>query len=1610
MAAIMKAARGAPKLAAPAAGTAKASELMHVDAFIFALEVDHINLFKLATFLRDSQLPRKLLGFVEKHEAPPAGATAGDTDTMSRHIWPLAVFERLLTKLIAPDTDGRVLHLAPAGSGPPTLKYLALNPAGHFADIVRDAHALVFAGGTMQPGSDFTDFLIPDTFGKPLEMYSCGHVIPRENLAALVVPRSLAGRTIRFTLEGRKDPQLLPDVCQTICNLVNVVPRGMVVFLPSFQLLDEMAKAFREQGYAARIERKKRIFTEPREAVDLERVLREYAQHIDESPTSGALLLSVVGGKLSEGINFSGPLARCVVMVGIPYPNLGSAELQEKLKYIDGLRAGASKEFYENLAMRAVNQSIGRAIRNRMDYAAVVLVDVRYEGAAVRRKLPAWIAETMAPPDPGRPFGHAVQTIARAAAECAVEGACGDREVVAIEGVAAGAEVARGETISVEAIMHGKGPVQAASTEGATEGACGGESIAVVADVVKETIPGKVVVLAKPVGSELLVESSADESVIQGATEGASAAAVAKAGEVAHSNVAVAEAGEVACSNVAVAEAGEAAVVVNVVGKESCVTAAVTTEGVSDDDRKVGTIIVKAPAGETGTVAATIMGSCSSTIAAPAERAAADECSGDTAVVSKAVREEVVAAKVALAEPVAREADGEILAKTSVNEAAAKAAIKESSCGTSTGTGTATEWTANNCSDGTAVVVQGSASTVSVAVKVASTTAILAEPSEIARTRASAPETNVKGSTSGSILQGATSSRGKVLEPLGTASYAAASGAIKGANGDDKIVKVLSDEELVAGRRTAAHSGIELVITKGASAVATAAAESKPVLLTKPVAVSVPVPVPAARMSPHAVTEPTAAKDATEVQHLEQQEQAEKVTFRTADVAVRDSGILVLTPASSMTVERASCTAQQHQPGRVLEAVCGTVATTAGPAVGSAAEQLELLPNGAMERIVDAGIAAHTGSSSGGITNAGVNVVQLVVLTRQVIQEPKEHGPTTVATDTAAAVELLLRSTDQREAARSLEAANNIAAATAAAKFEHTELSGQPVAFDKSSVKRVEAAQAKSDMGTHGGGHAVGKVGKLAHVVAARGAAQPHCEIKAQGAKPAGITRQPDDGAVAAAPTPGAGAAGVGRSPAAKSSSSSSPPPPGLGGKHGRKEKTRWPKLPKLPWPATRNDATRAHDPTSARRASTGSPPSSPLSTETVTQHAQKPATPATPATPAPAGKYAESAAVSEPVTGLAGRTRRAAAKVLGSIKKLQQKQQQQRQSRSPSRGRVGDDLPRGEGHDALGSVGPISAGATAAATGTTSTGATTSVHVSAATPAARPAPRRALPRMLAQLGKDVEIETALDVMATHHDFLARRTRELAASNRSTRPSADVEREREDATMGSKRATLQGDPAWLKTFLVALEEEVPTSMLDFLGIWVQARATPLLTEEQAARLCEVASQHPEAWQHHAHALKTRQLLPTDPAFRLAFSLGGAQDPTDPALVALDCDLLAVFQKFDDWSSREALGHYLDYLHQLAEHLIIDKSQQYSGNRTVQGPPAQVLVNICAVAAHHLACGKPFDPPATDDGKTMDTLDWSRLTLETQSLLQLMLVLLGFIERLGQRYLAGAGPV
>lgn len=171
----------------------------------------------------------------------------------------------------------------------------------------------------------------------------------------------------------------------------------------------------------SRIEKHKSIVYETNQKKDnnnTDDVLLDYTKKIQSG--SGALLLSVVGGRLSEGINFSDKLGRGVLIIGLPFPNIHSAVWQAKIGHIEkqtyakrisetsptqrqveieakAAAKAAGRDFFENSCMRAVNQCIGRAIRHKNDYAAIIMIDRRYETTRIQGKLPAWIRQSLVP-------------------------------------------------------------------------------------------------------------------------------------------------------------------------------------------------------------------------------------------------------------------------------------------------------------------------------------------------------------------------------------------------------------------------------------------------------------------------------------------------------------------------------------------------------------------------------------------------------------------------------------------------------------------------------------------------------------------------------------------------------------------------------------------------------------------------------------------------------------------------------------------------------------------------------------------------------------------------------------------------------------------------------------------------------------------------------------------------------------------------------------------------------------------------------------------------------------------------------------------------------------
>ncbi|KAJ8373528.1 hypothetical protein SKAU_G00041080 [Synaphobranchus kaupii] len=408
------------------------TELLTINDFLFKAQIDNINLFKVQRYFEKSLISRKLRGFVEKYHGSGVKVNVSNkenqrTEGLSRFLQslqsgqrapavptpdqtgqtsmssPMMQVEGFIFALTNANKDGRVVVQRQGVLAQSSVKFLLLNPAVHFATVLKDCRAVIIAGGTMQPVSDFKDQLLlsAGVTADRIAEFSCGHVIPPENILPIVLCSGPSGQELEFTFQNRETPGMMEEAGRTLSNLCNVVPGGVVCFFPSYEYERRILAHWETSGILGRLSAKKKIFQEPKKASQVEQVLTEYSKCIQRyghtgGSLTGALLLSVVGGKMSEGINFSDELGRCIVMVGMPYPNIKSPELQEKMAYLDRTMVHAGgrspgKALIENLCMKAVNQSIGRAIRHRGDYACIVLLDRRYSRPATLHKLPDWI-------------------------------------------------------------------------------------------------------------------------------------------------------------------------------------------------------------------------------------------------------------------------------------------------------------------------------------------------------------------------------------------------------------------------------------------------------------------------------------------------------------------------------------------------------------------------------------------------------------------------------------------------------------------------------------------------------------------------------------------------------------------------------------------------------------------------------------------------------------------------------------------------------------------------------------------------------------------------------------------------------------------------------------------------------------------------------------------------------------------------------------------------------------------------------------------------------------------------------------------------------------------
>ena len=276
-----------------------------------------------------------------------------------------------------------------------------LDPAVAFRLVSRQARTVLLTSGTLSPLDSFASEL--DTpFQLSLE---APHVVDMEKrLWAATVP-AVGACAVNASFKHANTFQFQDAIGQAVLAACRAVPDGVLVFLPSYAMLEKLVARWRSTGCLRDMKReKKQVLTEPRRSGDeFEEVMDKYYRAVDSG--RGALLVAVCRGKVSEGVNFADAYARAVLIVGIPYPNFKDSKVTLKRTYNDnkqGPRTAAGgvlsgDKWYSQQAFRALNQALGRCLRHRNDFGSVLLIDERFKNPRVQAGLSKWLRGRLQP-------------------------------------------------------------------------------------------------------------------------------------------------------------------------------------------------------------------------------------------------------------------------------------------------------------------------------------------------------------------------------------------------------------------------------------------------------------------------------------------------------------------------------------------------------------------------------------------------------------------------------------------------------------------------------------------------------------------------------------------------------------------------------------------------------------------------------------------------------------------------------------------------------------------------------------------------------------------------------------------------------------------------------------------------------------------------------------------------------------------------------------------------------------------------------------------------------------------------------------------------------------
>ncbi|XVE52106.1 hypothetical protein DITRI_Ditri02bG0095600 [Diplodiscus trichospermus] len=291
------------------------------------------------------------------------------------------------------------------GKSSRTLSWWCFNPGIAMQEFSKmGVGSIVLTSGTLSPLDSFAQELKLDF---PVRLEN-PHVISSNQIWAGVVPLGPSGRPFNSSYRNRDSPEYKQELGNAIVNFARIVPDGLLVFFPSYYLLDQCIHCWKnmDNGNSStiweRICKFKKPVIEPRQSSLFPLAIEDYMTKLKDTSTSGAVFFAVCRGKVSEGLDFADHAGRAVVITGMPFATRMDPKVRLKREYLDQqaqspregckmLKLLSGEEWYNQQASRAVNQAVGRVIRHRHDYGAIIFCDERFAQSSRQSQISLWI-------------------------------------------------------------------------------------------------------------------------------------------------------------------------------------------------------------------------------------------------------------------------------------------------------------------------------------------------------------------------------------------------------------------------------------------------------------------------------------------------------------------------------------------------------------------------------------------------------------------------------------------------------------------------------------------------------------------------------------------------------------------------------------------------------------------------------------------------------------------------------------------------------------------------------------------------------------------------------------------------------------------------------------------------------------------------------------------------------------------------------------------------------------------------------------------------------------------------------------------------------------------